>query len=433
MKMAALERLLSGQYHHDDGTGSITVPTKTVVIRDSLAGLEDRLIEQLGFEGPFAVVSDEHTEVALAGRVKKRLRRLATLIEVVMPGTPAVQADMRAVERISAQTAGAASFIAVGSGTINDLCKFVSARRGRRYAVFATAPSMNGYTSVNASITVQGHKSTLPAQAADGVFYDLEVLAAAPPRMIRAGLGDSLSRPTAQADWLLSHLLMDTEYRELPFELLQEDEPELFENSCGLIHSDLRAIENLVRVLTLSGFGMTLCGGSQPASQGEHLISHYIEMFAPRDWPFSLHGEQIAVTSLTMAGIQQAVLDTPSPRIGPCGLNAESFKRRYGSVLGASCWGEFANKRQDRLSAERLNQRLRDDWDSIREQIDGVMMKPARMKEILRQIDAPTRPEDLGWSTDFYRKAVREAREIRNRYTFLDLAADGGLFEVIGY
>ena len=34
---------------------------------------------------------------------------------------------------------------------------------GKPYAVFATAPSMNGYTSANAAITVDGHKQTLPA------------------------------------------------------------------------------------------------------------------------------------------------------------------------------------------------------------------------------------------------------------------------------
>ena len=30
--------------------------------------------------------------------------------------------------------------------------------------------------------------------------------------MIRSGLGDSLCRPTAQADWLLAHMLFDRRY-----------------------------------------------------------------------------------------------------------------------------------------------------------------------------------------------------------------------------
>jgi glycerol-1-phosphate dehydrogenase [NAD(P)+] len=51
-------------------------------------------------------------------------------------------------------------------------------------------------------------------------FLDLSILAAAPVRMIRSGLGDSLCRATAQADWLLSHLLFDLPYRTMPFRLL---------------------------------------------------------------------------------------------------------------------------------------------------------------------------------------------------------------------
>src|SRR6202008_4909969 len=109
--------------------------------------------------------------------------------------------------RLRTATAGADALIAVGSGTINDLCKFVAARDGKPYAVFGTAPSMNGYTSANAAIIVAGLKASLPTRPPVGVFLALSVLAAAPARMIRSGLGDCLCRPTAQADWLLSHAL----------------------------------------------------------------------------------------------------------------------------------------------------------------------------------------------------------------------------------
>jgi len=90
---------------------------------------------------------------------------------------------------------------------------------------------MNGYTSVNAAITVNGHKKSLPAQAPRGAFFDLAILTAAPARLIRSGLGDSLCRSTSQADWLLAHLLLDKPYRQLPYALLEEDEKLLFDQS----------------------------------------------------------------------------------------------------------------------------------------------------------------------------------------------------------
>jgi hypothetical protein len=38
----------------------------------------------------------------------------------------------------------------------------------------------------------------------------------------------------------------------------------------------------------------------------------------------------------------------------------------------------------------------------------------------------PTTPAEIGLARDFYAKAVGNARFLRNRYTFLDLADDSG-------
>ena len=157
---------------------------------------------------------------------------------------------------------------------------------GKRYAVFATAPSMNGYTSQNAAITVDGHKMSLPAVSPAGVFIDLAVLSAAPARMIRAGLGDSLCRPTAQADWLLSHhVLRNARTGERRLRCWRKTSRRCSMHPRCCCAGDLDAMRALARTLVLSGLGMTICGGSYPASQGEHLISHYIDMFAPAEPP----------------------------------------------------------------------------------------------------------------------------------------------------
>ena len=63
-----------------------------------------------------------------------------------------------------------------------------------------------------------------------------------PLRLIRAGLGDSVCRPTAQADWLLAHLLLDRPYREVPFALLAADEPALFDQAARARRGDLAAM-----------------------------------------------------------------------------------------------------------------------------------------------------------------------------------------------
>ena len=338
-------------------------------------------------------------------------------------------ADETTVERIRAATTSATALIAVGSGTINDLCKYASAIDRKPYAVFGTAPSMNGYTSLNAAITVHGHKQSLAAQAPLGAFFDLAVLAAAPARMIRSGLGDSLCRTTAQADWMLSHLLFDTPYRSMPFVLLADDEPALFAEPDALLGGSLAAMERLVRTLILSGFGTAICGNSQPASQGEHLISHYADMLGDSAWPFSFHGEQIGVTTLSMARLQHHLLDGPPPRLVPDEEEEAAFIARFGGELGRSCWKEFTGKRLDATRAAALNERIVATWDQIRERIQAILLPVAFLEAVLESSGNPRSPTEVGWSRPFYRTALRHAREIRNRYTFLDLAANSGALE----
>jgi glycerol-1-phosphate dehydrogenase [NAD(P)+] len=188
-------------------------------------------------------------------------------------------------------------------------------------------------------------------------------------------------------------------------------------------------MRRLARTLTLSGFGMTICGGSYPASEGEHLISHYVEMLAPPEWPESFHGEQIGVTTLSMARLQERVLAGGPPRLKPSAPTESSITSHFGGALGAACWAEFQGKRLDGVRADAINAKLAADWDGIRARLGAVMVPAHRLEAVLRAAGAPTTPEDLGWPRDFYREALRHAREIRNRFTFLDLAADSGILQ----
>ena len=283
---------------------------------------------------------------------------------------------------------------------------------------------MNGYTSVNAAISEHGLKKSLPAAAAMGVFMDLGVLAEAPVRMIRSGLGDSVCRPTAQSDWLLSHLLFGSPYRLAPFSLLQEDEEALLAESDALVSGDLESIGRLARTLVLSGFGMTICGGSYPASQGEHLISHYIEMMPPAGWEEAFHGEQIAVTTCVMARLQEQILTGPRPRVKPCVVDRHALVSHFGAETGEACWKEFAQKRVDAEKAEQLNDLLEQTWPDICEQISRTVISSRQIESALARAGAPTTFTDIKLSRAFFEAAVLHAREIRNRYTFLDLTAD---------
>lgn len=416
-----ITQLLRGEYLDPDSGRAVGVSTRVLTIEDSLDGSEDEIVASLGFGRNVAVVSDRTTHGVLGERVERALRGRYNVNSVVLPD--GVHPDGETVVRVQSATSGSDALIAIGSGTINDLCKYASAQDGKPYAVFATAPSMNGYTSVNAAITMHGHKLSLPAHAPLGAFFDLSILSAAPTRLIRAGLGDSLCRTTSQADWLLAHLLFDTPYRQLPYDLLADDEGPLFAQSAALVRGDREVMERLVRTLILSGFGTAIVGHSQPASQGEHLISHYIDMFAHASRPLVYHGEQVGVTTLSMARLQERILQH-RPTVQPDADTEADFLLRYGSELGASCWREFSGKRLDTDRAGAVNARIADRWDAICDRVGEILLPSRHLSGVLSACGANLTPEEIHLGRQFYEQALRQCRDIRNRYTFLDLAAE---------
>jgi len=418
-----LEALLAGRYR-DPQTGELVgVTTQALALEPSLAGSEADLVAGLGFGRRLAIVSDPNTTAALGARVTRALSGRFTIIPIALPRDPVPDAET--VERLRVASASADALIAVGSGTINDLAKYASALDGKPYAVFATAPSMNGFTSLTASITVDGHKKTLPAHAPAGAFFDLEVLAAAPARLIRSGLGDSICRATAQWDWLLSHLLLGTPYREIPFALLADDEPDLVAHAADLLGGDLGVMRRLVRTLLLSGFGTAIVGSSAPASQAEHLVSHYLDMLGPLNRPPVFHGEQIGVTTLSIARLQEAMLETPPVLVADRATEAE-FVARYGDHLGHSTWAEFAEKRLTVERADELNHEIAANWQKFMAQLGAIALPSAQIHAALTAAGAPTTPEAIYLDRAFYEGALTHARDIRNRYTVLDLAAASG-------
>jgi glycerol-1-phosphate dehydrogenase [NAD(P)+] len=206
-----IEDLVAGRWR-DPTTGQpIRVGTRAIVIERALDGGEAELIAPLALGERLAVISDRNTYEALGRRVARSLAAIAAVDSVVLD---APSADLATVDELRARTTAAAALIAVGSGTLSDVCKYLAHRSGRPYVVFATAPSMNGYLTGTASLAQGGYKTSLPARPPAAALFDLQVLRRAPARLIRAGIGDALCRTTAQVDWLLGHYLRDVVFRD---------------------------------------------------------------------------------------------------------------------------------------------------------------------------------------------------------------------------
>lgn len=425
---ALIDEIVAGSWVNPETGKTVTTPYRSIVIEDSLDGREAALIRSLGLTGRLAVVADDATYEAMGRRIASALRSMAT-IDVVVLDHP--HADEAQLADLKDKLAGVESVIAVGSGTINDIVKYVTAQDGRKYGVFGTAASMNGYTSTTASITLaSGLKISRPAQAPQGVFIDLTVNAAAPRRLAAAGFGDCLCRSVAQVDMWLSHRLWGTPYTKAPFLIQEADEAKLNARAAALGQGDRDATGYLQRVLTLCGLGVSFTGVSNHGSMGEHQISHYVDCFAGERHPGTLHGQQVGVASLTMARLQQKILarETP-PMLKPTRIDEADMARRMGPVIAAQCLAEHRKKALDEAGAARMNATLREIWPSLRRELLEFTIPHERMRAMLAAAHGATTAAELGLDRGFYKEAVRHAREMRNRYSMLDLADDAGLMD----
>ena len=99
------------------------------------------------------------------------------------------------------------AYLAVGSGVVNDLTKWLAVEAGKPYAVFTTAASMNGYAAANVAPVINGVKSPFRAKAPVVIGADLAVIESAPGQLTTAGLGDVLARAVSTSDWVMNHQL----------------------------------------------------------------------------------------------------------------------------------------------------------------------------------------------------------------------------------
>lgn len=425
---ALIDDIVDGRWTNPETGVLASVPYERIVIEDSLDGAEADLVNSLNLGKRLAIVADHTTWDALGARVARALAKTGA-VETVLLDHP--HADLETVALLEEKLVGFDGAVAVGSGTINDLTKFVTGRTGRRYAVFATAGSMNGYTSTTASMTLKnGLKVSLPSHAPAGFFVDLSVSAAAPAYLSASGFADCLVRSVAQIDWWMSHRLLGSLYSTVPYIIQEQDEIELNKRAAGIAAGDVEANGYLYRVLTLCGLGVSFTGMSNHGSMGEHQVSHYIDCFAGARHPGTLHGQQVGVATLTMARLQRRFLDSETaPVIKPTRIDPDAMARRMGAEIAAQCYEEIQPKIFDERGADEINAKLAELWPTLRGELEAFALPVAEMERLLRDAGGPMTAADLGLSGDFYREAVVHCREMRNRYSFLDIAADAGWLE----
>ena len=265
------------------------------------------ILRDLGASHIF-LVADNYTYEAAGRQVEQLLDQagLAYHKRVFQTETPLVPNEYALGSVLAAMTSQDDMLLAVGSGTLNDVTKYVSARTGIPYVIAATAPSMAGYAPTVAPTILDGFKTTLPAVYPAAIVADVDILKDAPMPMLTAGFGDIIGKFTSLADWRLSHQLNGEYYCPEVAGVIEAAVETCAANAQALAQREPQAIQAVTEALILSGLAMGMVGVSRPASGAEHQMAHYWEMDAlRRGEEHPLHGNAVGVGTVLAASLYE--------------------------------------------------------------------------------------------------------------------------------
>jgi len=315
------------------------------------------------------------------------------------------------------------NIVALGSGTINDLCKLTSYQQKKPYIIIASAPSMNGYLSQNASISIKQHKKTFLTTLPLALIVNTEILQSAPQKLIKAGIGDAMCFYNCWFDWWLANQIFRVPFLNKPFSMLQNLMQEFCQNYQDYQLSNPKLLKLLMKILIISGKGMTISSGSYPASQAEHLLAHCLTTKYNKKFHLMLHGELIAFTTFTTAKLQENLLKKIQQNDFSWLNNIlsnnwqQDIKNYFVHNVYLACLQEFTAKikileHPKKLSANKIN--------NIKQKLHKIHFSPIKISEIFTHFNIKHQEQDLSISKQEYYQALYFAKYLRNRITCLD-------------
>ncbi len=307
--------------------------------------------------------------------------------------------------------------VGVGSGVINDLCKYVSFGKGLPYYIVATAPSMDGYASKGAAMLMGGMKITYNTHVPKCIIGDVDVLRDAPIEMIKSGYGDIIGKFSCLNDWKLSNVVNGEKVCEYIYNLTYETTLGMSKMGKAVISRTEESIEYLMKALVIVGIAMAYMGNSRPASGSEHHLSHYFEVVGLlRGEPYFCHGTDVAYSMYVTEQMREKLLALDKPAAKK--FNREEWENSIRRIYTTSADGIIELQEKLGWIYEDKMPVYTEKWDEIK----AVLSEVPSCEEIKKMLDDAELP-----LSDFYEMyseekladAINYAKELKDRYTVL--------------
>lgn len=388
-----------------------TVDIRAVEIGKNMTGRTGEILEQNGFPKNILLVADDTTLRVSDGILESLESRGFKLKKLIYPDLKLARAEE--VAEVEALCSDVEGILSVGTGSLNDICRAAARRIGREFAIFATAPSMDGFGSDTAPILRNNFKETWPGVQPSVIIADTAILAASPTELKAAGLGDMIAKYVAITDWRVSTLLTGEYFCENIEKLTLDAVNKCVALAPRLAGRDEEAAGAVMEALVMSGIAMKFAGCSRPASGAEHMVSHFLECYKCVNgiWP-DYHGKKVGVASLLISGAYRRIAkEVESVTAGEDPLELESLLSLFDPAFHSEIAALNTSPITDIVDPRVLEQR----WSRVRSTVLDYIPEPETLLAAMKAAEGVTDIRGIHVSPELMRDALHGHAHMRHR------------------
>lgn len=394
------------------------IMVKDIIIESEAIKKLSMIMEKEGFKN-ITIICDENTYAAAGEEIKEIIPK-GKFINLKSENLHANEIAVQKVYECLAVENDV--LIALGSGTIHDITRYVAYNKDIPFISVPTAASVDGFVSTVAAMTWRGYKKTFTAVSPIYVVADTDIFKEAPYRLTASGVSDLIGKYTALVDWKISSIVIGEYICNKVCNMEIDAVNKLCECVDDLVLGKSEAYEQLMYALILSGLAMQIIGNSRPASGAEHHMSHLWEMEVINKHLEAYHGEKVSVGLILVMEEYKKI--KKSIENGRCrvkkyyGLEEdmlkEVFKSRemYDSIMKENTPDPLLN-----VNKVILQNRL----ESIAEILEKLPTLDF-VKNTLKRAKAVTTLEEIGLSNDIKQNSIRLSPYVRNRLTLMRIS-----------
>lgn len=388
-----------------------TFVTEVAEIGHGVKERAGKILADEGFPKKVLIVSDDNAMRAADGLLPVLEAAGFEMKKLVYKNM--MYAKIEQVREVEALLGDVDGVIAVGTGSVDDICRVASFNKKKKFAIFATAPSMDGFASDSAPIIENNFKTSVYVEQPMAILADTEILAKAPTELKAAGFGDMVAKYIGIFDWRLSHMLTDEYYCPAVAEITMQGVNKIMALADKVTGEDEEAAGNIMEGLILSGLGMKLAGCSRPASGAEHVVSHYWECYklARGIWP-EFHGKKVGVATVLINRIYHNIADRV-PEIDP--IPDPTDMEEVKAAFDPSQVDEVVRLNTPAITADIDLARLKRIWPDVRKMINEILPSDEELMRLMKAAGAVTEPADVHVTPELTEKGLKYHSYMRKR------------------